>query len=103
MTFGLTSSDYQILQTLLLEPLKKHHALVWVFGSRARGDHKEFSDIDILFDDSRNPISPSLLFKIKDSLEESNITIKVDLVNLKDLAKSYKDSVFRDRKKIELS
>lgn len=97
MNFGLKPRDYELLKTLLIEPFKKSQARVWIFGSRARGDHKTYSDIDILFDDSQNPIPQSFIYESKSSLEDSNLTVKVDLVNLKDLAESYKESVFRDR------
>jgi len=98
MTFGLSDSDYQILTDYLISPLKASHAKVYIFGSRARGQYHQFSDIDILFEeDSRYPIPFEKISLIKDRLENSNITIKVDLVNWNNLAESYKPSVLKDR------
>ncbi len=48
MKFGLTDQQFQILNETLVSPLKSHGARVWIFGSRARGDNKAFSDINIV-------------------------------------------------------
>ncbi|MBE9540577.1 MAG: nucleotidyltransferase domain-containing protein [Proteobacteria bacterium] len=31
-----------------MNPLKNQGANVWIFGSRARGDHQEYSDLDLM-------------------------------------------------------
>lgn len=98
MKFGLSESHFNILNEKLIIPLKKNGAKIWVFGSRARGDHKPFSDIDILFSiEGQSSLTDGQLFLIKEDLIESNLPIKVDLVNEKDLAKSYRDNVMKDR------
>lgn len=94
--YGLSEVEFQILKDLLIDPLKDQGAQLWIFGSRARGDHQKFSDIDILFSVSKK-LPEIFLFNIKDSLEESNLPYKVDLVNLENLAKSYRDDVLKDR------
>ena len=96
MTFGLSEKHFQIVQDLAINPLKLQGAHIWIFGSRARGDHRPFSDLDILFKANR-PLPSGLLGKINESLEESHLPIKVDIVEESDLAESYKENVFRDR------
>lgn len=100
MKFGLTSKDWQILLDKL-EPLVKLNAELWVFGSRATGSFKEFSDIDILF---RSPqkLPTGLLSQIRDALEESALSIKVDLVDESELASSYKENVLNSRVKMNV-
>jgi uncharacterized protein len=95
-TWGLEPKHLEILNQLLFMPLKKHGARVWVFGSRARGDHKKFSDLDVLFEESQ-PLPMSALSKIKEDLEESVLPIKVDLVDLQHLAESYRPNVLHER------
>jgi predicted nucleotidyltransferase len=74
--FGLTLDQFEILKTLVLKPLKERKAKVFVFGSRARGTHHVFSDIDILFEENlNNPISLVELSLIKENIENSNLTI----------------------------
>lgn len=45
MKFGLSQSEYKLIQLLVIEPLARYQAQVWIFGSRARGDFKPFSDL----------------------------------------------------------
>lgn len=94
--FGLTEKQYELLNTLAIEPLKKANCKVWVFGSRAKGHFQKFSDIDLLYE-SPHELELGFLYKIKNDLEESNSPIKVDIVNIKDLADSYKENILKAR------
>lgn len=93
--FGLTEKDWAIFNVVCLAPLKKIGARVWIFGSRARGDHRQFSDLDVIYDLPKGAKGP--LPEIKDALEESDLTVKVDLVLATELAESYRQGVERDR------
>ena len=85
----------------MFEPLKNSGAQVWIFGSRARGDYRPFSDIDVLYDFAGNKRPPSgLIYSIKESAEESRLPFKIDMVDLCDLAQSYRDQVLQDRKSV---
>ncbi|MBP9680988.1 MAG: nucleotidyltransferase domain-containing protein [Bacteriovorax sp.] len=98
MRFGLTDSQYLLLEELIINPLKLKNALVYIFGSRARGEHQKFSDIDVLFiDDPKNTIDHRYISRLKESVEESNFPLKVDLVRDSELAKSFRESVDRDK------
>jgi predicted nucleotidyltransferase len=99
MTFGLSPADYQLLQELAILPLKQQGARVWVFGSRARGDHRAFSDIDLLYS-LKNELPEGTLAKIILDLEESHLPIKVDLVRDTEMAQSYRENVNRDKLEI---
>ena len=96
MNFGLTLSEFDYLQNELVAPLKEVGATVWIFGSRARGDHKKFSDVDILVESHDEKIN-TLLSRIREKFEEGNFPYKIDLLLIEDLAQSYKDSVLKDR------
>lgn len=98
MKFGLTEQQYQYIQEIVVVPLKKQGATVWIFGSRARGEHTEFSDIDIMVE-SAEDIS-SNVGEIKETLENGNFPYIVDIVQNKDFAESYRESFERD--KVEL-
>lgn len=98
MKFGLTDSEFNFLETTLIAPLKSFGAKVFLFGSRARGTHSKFSDLDLLYcEDENRPITPHEIHEILSQMEESDFPYHVDLVNLKELASSYKDNVLRDR------
>lgn len=97
MKFSLSPSQFQILEHLAIAPLREAHAKIYVFGSRSRGDHHLFSDLDLLIKESNtHPLSDTLLSKIREDLEESNLTIKVDLVNDKYLSSVYRPFVEKD-------
>lgn len=98
MKFGLTSSEWDFLERHLIEPLKQQGARVWIFGSRARGDQKPFSDIDVLYSLSpQQNLSPSFIYNLKEQLVESHLPYKVDLVFEGELAASYAPFILRDR------
>ena len=96
MKFGLTDQEWKILSELAIEPLKNLGVKVWIFGSRARGDFKKFSDIDLLYSDLDDD-QKSKIYSIKSSLEESSLSYKVDLVDESELAESYRNQVILDR------
>lgn len=98
MKFGLEEIHWKILEEKVLDPLKSRGFQVWVFGSRARGDHKRFSDIDLLVSGpSKLNISDAEIFLIKEGLAESNLPIKVDLVFEKEVAPSYANQIKIER------
>jgi predicted nucleotidyltransferase len=98
MKFGLTDQQLKILDEMVISPLKSHGVTVWIFGSRARGDHKPFSDIDIMYETKENIQLPvGFISSIKESIEESRLPYKMDLVDLKDMADSYKSTALADR------
>lgn len=63
--------------------LSKHVDLAkneaYLFGSRAKGTHRENSDLDLLIVDN-SQISPASIAMLIEDFEESNIPYKVDVV-----------------------
>ena len=98
MKFGLTSRQYQYIQETVVDPLKIQGATVWVFGSRARGDNQKFSDLDLMVS-AGNDISAHVS-NIQELLEEENFPFKVDIVESKNFAESYRESFDRDKVKL---
>ena len=96
MKFGLTKEQFQYIQETVIDPLKSNGATVWIFGSRARGDNKKYSDLDIMVE-SREDIS-TIVGKIQETLESENFPYKVDMVQNKDFAESYRESFEMDKK-----
>ncbi len=69
---------------------------VYLFGSRAKGKHSEFSDFDLAFL-SEEDISKELTL-LRYVLEESNFPYKVDIVELKKVD-YLKDTVLKEGKR----
>lgn len=101
MKFGLEQKHLDVLNDVLIKPLKKRGAKVWIFGSRARGDFKPFSDVDVLYE-LPNDVVMSLaeIGQLNEALEESSLPYKVDLANVHELAQSYRDNILKDRVQI---
>ncbi|MBD3231464.1 nucleotidyltransferase domain-containing protein [Candidatus Dependentiae bacterium] len=53
---------------------------VYLYGSRARSNHRSGSDIDIALDMGK-PIDDKIMFNIRDKIEETVIPLNVDLVD----------------------
>lgn len=98
-SFGLSPKNFKILENIAITPLANLGAEVWIFGSRARRDNQPYSDIDILFEIKKD-LPVGFLATIRMELEDSNLPIKVDLVNRNDLAESYCAQIEKEKIKI---
>jgi len=96
LKFSLTKEEYNFIMKQVVTPIRELGAEVYCFGSRARGDNQEFSDLDLLIE-SQEDISQKISF-LQEQLIESNFKYKVDLVLSKDLAESYKDNILIEKK-----
>lgn len=95
MKFGITKEHYDYIYNNVILPLKAKGAEVYCYGSRARGDHQPFSDLDLMVEsESKNNLK---LEDIIELLQKSNFPYKVDLVHISDFADSYKKSYQADR------
>ncbi len=101
MNYGLTDDELKFLLEKIVEPLKKHNAKVYLFGSRAKNKHSKFSDIDLVYyPDKNKQISSSEIYLLLMEVEDSKFPYKIDLVNYEELAKNYRQNV--DQEKLPL-
>jgi len=75
-----------------------HPVRIGIFGSAARGENTEKSDIDILYQ-LKNAVGLLNIVRIKDSLEEK-LNKKVDLVSEKYIHPELKPYIMNDLKMI---
>ncbi|QOR74858.1 nucleotidyltransferase family protein [Cruoricaptor ignavus] len=81
----------------IIEILKPYNPKkIGVFGSFARGENLEGSDLDILYEFAE-PISLFKKFEIQEALEE-NLKTSVDLVSEKYLHPLLREEIYRDLK-----
>jgi predicted nucleotidyltransferase len=95
MCYGLSQKEYEFIYQTVVVPLKAHGAVIWCFGSRARGTHSRFSDLDLMVESQRD--LSSIVAEISDQLVNSNFPYKVDLVELNNFAKSYLDNYNKEK------
>ncbi len=74
MEFGLEESIIRKIKNIVKHNSKYHFKL---FGSRARGDYKRTSDIDIAIFEK---VSKEEEYKIRNEFDELDIIYKIDLV-----------------------
>jgi hypothetical protein len=79
------------VRRIVAEVLRGEAVNVYLFGSRARGDHRLASDVDVALD-ARRPLSGLKLSELRDALEESRVPLRVEVVDL-----STVDAAFRKR------
>jgi len=68
---------------------------VLVFGSRARGGAKRFSDLDLALKGA-GPLDPVLLGKLADAFETSALPWRVDLVDYHRLTPEFLGAIHAD-------
>lgn len=69
---------------------------VYLHGSRAKGNHRQFSDIDIALEGGAGPLDPALLAEIREALAESHIPYTADVVDLATTDQRFRDRVRRE-------
>jgi uncharacterized protein len=83
------------LRRMVLAALGEHHAEVWLFGSCARGDVRNASDIDIgILPGDRLP--KGFFGELEADIEESTIPYHVDVVDLSRVDPTWLDSIRRE-------
>jgi len=83
------------LRRMVLAALGEHEAEVWLFGSCARGEALQHSDIDIAIL-PRDELPSGFFSNLADSAEESSIPYDVDIVDLRRAAPTLVDEVRRE-------
>ncbi len=84
----------------LLDILSKYPYQFYVYGSRVKGYSRRYSDVDICTLDN---ITSNEIYEIKEALEESNITIKVDLVSVDELSTEFFKAIQKDLVELEIN
>ena len=93
--FGIAPSSFAKLVKLFDHT--PNIARVWVYGSRARGDHRNESDIDLAVD---APAMPATDFsRLSGQLDDLGLIYRVDLLRLQGvLDEDFRSRIERDRK-----
>ena len=77
--------------------LHKHGLVedVFVFGSRVRGDHKKYSDLDLLIK-RPFPLEARILVALKNDFEQSSLPITVDVVEWSKISEEFQNNIRSD-------
>lgn len=77
------------------EALAGKEVTVYLFGSWARGEATSCSDIDLAVE-SRTPLPPGTLARLREQLEESHIPYRVDVVDLQKTDAAFRQRVLKE-------
>ena len=97
MTFRIDLSAEH--RQLVLEPLAEllpPLAQVWVFGSRATGRARRYSDLDLLIDAGR-PLSLDEAAGLRKAFEESDLPYRVDIVDWHAIGDRFRQLIAAER------
>ena len=97
--FGLEERHIHFIINILNKNIN-NIAKYYVFGSRSKGDYKEYSDIDIAID-SGERIQDSVMSAIMADFENSTLPYKVDVVDLNSVSEDFKNLIKDDLKKLK--
>jgi len=80
---------------IVLNRLKGYNVDVYLYGSYARGDHHNTSDIDVAIM-PLEPLRQGLLSEMREELEESNIPQLVEIIDLSRAPREFTRTVVRE-------
>jgi predicted nucleotidyltransferase len=96
--FGISSEHLNWIKKILTIFLPEG-SKVFVFGSRARGDYKKYSDLDLAIL-SKEPIQSETLLQIQEHFSESSIPFKIDLVDLNKIDPDFKLAIEKEKRSL---
>lgn len=85
----------QQVRDLVLNVLSNHEAAVYLFGSWARQEERQSSDIDIAVE-SAAPLSPAKWVELVTELEDSTIPYHVEVVDMNQAGCELKKAVKKE-------
>jgi predicted nucleotidyltransferase len=93
-TIDLAPADRTILRDVL-DTCLPAGVRVWAFGSRVTGCARRYSDLDLALEAAQK-VPFDVLSQLAEALSESDLTIKVDLVDLKAIDPSFRRLIAAD-------
>lgn len=95
MKILLSPNELSLVATVLTKNLSRE-VKVYVFGSRARGDAKKFSDLDLAIDYAGQRLPISIQAELADDFDDSDLPFKVDIVDLNGISDTFKMHIAKD-------
>jgi predicted nucleotidyltransferase len=87
---GLTPAELALVKNIIGDGFE-----AWVFGSRATGKHRAFSDLDICLK-APDRIADEAIASLRFAFQESNLPYLVDIVDWSSIADDFKRKIERD-------
>lgn len=94
MSFNVEERHLEIVKKNLQEIVP--NATVYIFGSRAKGYAKPYSDLDLAIDLNGEKLNLSTLAKLNSFFEGTTIPYKIDIVDLNSINDEFKSNIKND-------
>lgn len=95
---GLAAKNLEFIKKTIETSLSKNNrTFVYVFGSRASGRHRKYSDLD-LWIESEKTIEAKTLQALRELFSDSDLPIQVDIVTPEICLAEYSDSIQQQKK-----
>lgn len=88
--FGLDARHIEFIVNILKKNISDKNVRFYVFGSRAKGNYKEYSDIDIAVDFKGEKLCENVLDNIILEFENSVLPYEVDVIDLNAIDDNFK-------------
>ena len=85
----MDNQDLEFIKQIIAKHIDPSSHKVFVFGSRATGENRRFSDYDIGFEG--DPLDATTYFAIESDFEESDFPFTVDIVEMRDVSEGFKN------------
>lgn len=82
------------LRRILTDFFKKYDVAIYLVGSRAKGEYRRHSDIDIAIE-PRQELPEGLIANLREQIEESTIPYKVDIINLRTTSDEFRKQILK--------
>lgn len=93
MKFGLEKRHLDFILQVLKDNIPQKDAKFYIFGSRAKGNYKEYSDIDIAVKLPDEKLSADILGKILMKFSDSTLPYEVDVIDLNAIDKKFRNLI----------
>ena len=93
LPLGLVPQDLSSVLAILQQYVPEGE--VWAFGSRVRGTARPFSDLDLVLINDE-PLAPQIRAELKYALSESNLPVKVDLLEWARTSPPFREIILQD-------
>lgn len=93
MKFGLEQRYIDFILQVLRNNITEKEAKFYIFGSRAKGNYKQYSDIDIAVKLPEEKLSAGILGKILIEFSDSTLPYEVDVVDLNAIDDMFKNLI----------
>lgn len=94
--FEQIEKDYlSILRKHVMQKMQGEDVKIYLFGSWARGIQRNSSDIDIAIE-YKSGEGYSRISELRESIEESSIPYRVDVVDIRRVSKDFAEKVRKD-------